>query len=118
MAERSTKRPEGGSPDFEQAMARLERIVAELEEGRLGLADALARYEEGVSLLRGGYEMLRRAERRIELLSGVDAQGHPVSAPFDASATFSAEEPETAKRRSRRRSTTANQVGDDQAETR
>ncbi len=74
-------------PDFEQALKRLEEIVHQLEEGELGLNEALERYEEGVKLLRQSYDLLQRAERRIELLSGVDAEGNPLTQPFDDTAT-------------------------------
>jgi len=87
---------------FEAALKRLGEIVHSLEDGDVGLNEALERYEEGVGLLRQSYDLLQRAERRIELLSGVDAEGNPVTKPFDDSATFSLEEPP--KRRSRRRS--------------
>ena len=66
----------------------------------------LGAYEEGVKLLRQSYELLQRAERRIELLSGVDAEGNPVTQPFDDTATFDQDEP--GKRRSRRRFCTEN----------
>ncbi|MCE5303886.1 MAG: exodeoxyribonuclease VII small subunit [Planctomycetaceae bacterium] len=94
------------SPDFEQSLKRLDEIVRALEEGDLGLNESLARYEEGVKLLRQSYELLQRAERRIELLSGLDAEGNPVTEPFDDSATFRAEQDgeTTTSRRSRRRS--------------
>ncbi|HJT35662.1 MAG TPA: exodeoxyribonuclease VII small subunit [Pirellulales bacterium] len=69
-------------PSFEQALAQLETIVHELEEGEIGLADALDRYELGIKLLKQCYGLLERAERRIELLSGVDAAGNPVTQPF------------------------------------
>ncbi len=75
---------------FEQSLARLDEIVHLLEEGEVGLDDALARYEEGVGLLRQAFEALRRAERRIEILSGVDADGNPVTQPLDDVSTFSA----------------------------
>ncbi len=68
---------------FERAMARLEGIVAQLEDGEVGLAEALQAYEEGVKHLRHCYQLLERAERRIELLAGVDAEGHPVCRPFE-----------------------------------
>jgi exodeoxyribonuclease VII small subunit len=100
------KTPPSDSPsgqlDFEQALKRLEEIVHSLEEGDLGLNEALKQYEEGVKLLRQSYELLERAERRIELLSGVDAEGNPITQPFDDSATIDQDEP--GKRRSRRRS--------------
>lgn len=90
------------TPSFEDALRRLEEIVHSLEEGDIGLNEALQRYEEGVKLLRQSYDLLQRAERRIELLVGVDAEGNPITQPFDDTATFDPDAP--AKRRSRRRS--------------
>jgi len=84
------KEPAEG-PRFEEALERLEAIVHRLEEGELGLDEALKQYEEGVGLLRRSYELLKQAERRIELLSGVDAEGNPIAEPFDDQATFAAE---------------------------
>jgi exodeoxyribonuclease VII small subunit len=88
-----------GPMSFEDALARLEQIVHELEEGQIGLAEALGRYEEGVALLRQSYDLLRKAERRIELLSGIDDEGNPLTTPFDDSATFPAEDPPPGARR-------------------
>jgi exodeoxyribonuclease VII small subunit len=102
MPKPSPSDPPAGKLDFEQALKRLEQIVHTLEEGDIGLDEALKQYEEGVKLLRQSYDLLERAERRIELLSGLDAEGNPITQPFDDSATFDEEEP--AKRRSRRRS--------------
>ena len=72
---------------FESALVRLESLVRELEDGRIGLAEALARYEEGVGLLKQCFGQLETAERRIELLTGVDAAGNPVVQPFDDTAS-------------------------------
>lgn len=106
--DRESQKPAAGDgasapPDFETALARMEAIVFELEEGRIGLAEALARYEEGVGLLRQCFALLETAERRIELLTGVDAAGNPVAEPYDA--TASAERAEQGAPRSRQRST-------------
>src|SRR6476661_2857171 len=68
---------------FEESLEELEKIVAELESGKLGLSDALARYEEGVKHLKGCQRLLQMAERKIELLSGVDADGNPITEPFE-----------------------------------
>ena len=78
------------SLSFEQALGELEAIVRDLEDGRLGLNDALTRYESGVGLLRQCHELLQRAQRRIEQLVGVDAQGQPERVAIDASATLDA----------------------------
>jgi exodeoxyribonuclease VII small subunit len=55
-------------PRFEEQLARLEKIVEELEGGNLTLDDSLARYEEGVKALKKCYEVLREAEKRVEVL--------------------------------------------------
>jgi len=89
-------------PGFEQALAELESIVHALEDGRLGLDDSLARYERGIGLLKHCHQLLERAERKIELLCGVDAEGNPVTQPFDESAESTLEEKSAT--RSRRRS--------------
>jgi exodeoxyribonuclease VII small subunit len=70
-------------PSFEAALAELERIVIELEDGELGLSDALARYELGVRHLKMCHVQLSRIERKIELLSGIDASGQPITQRFD-----------------------------------
>lgn len=69
-------------PTFEQALEQLEHIVHQLEEGEIGLAEALDHYEKGIGLLKQCYGLLERAERRVELLSGVDAAGNPITEPF------------------------------------
>ena len=99
-ARQKPKSEEPAEPSFEESLARLEAIVGELEEGRVGLAEALAGYEEGVKLLRRCHAMLQKAERRIELLGGVDADGVPICSPLN-DASLSLEE--KAAQRSRRR---------------
>lgn len=105
---------------FEQALAELELIVRLLEDGEVGLAEALGRYEQGVKLLKQCYAHLERAERKIELLTGVDAQGNPVAQPFDESECDDLEQKAQArsKRRSAggRKSAKASEPGDDETE--
>jgi exodeoxyribonuclease VII small subunit len=88
MSTKPTNDPLPDQPTFEAGLKRLEEIVHLLEQGDVGLNEAMQRYEEGVKLLRQSYELLERAERRIELLSGVDAEGNPITKPFDDTATF------------------------------
>jgi len=90
-----------GGVTFEVALAKLETIVHELEEGQLGLAESLARYEEGVKLLKQCHGMLDCAQRKIELLSGVDAAGNPIVQPFDDAASLDAD-PNSAPRTRKR----------------
>ena len=86
MAKKSAEKEQ---PRFEQAVERLEAIVLALEEGELSLEDALGRYEEGGKMLRHAHNLLERAERRVELLTGMDPQGNPRTEPFDDRATES-----------------------------
>jgi exodeoxyribonuclease VII small subunit len=102
MAKTTPPNPPSDQLSFEDALKRLEEIVHSLEEGDIGLNESLQRYEEGVKLLRQSYDLLQRAERRIELLSGFDAEGNPITESFDDTATIDQEGP--GKRRSRRRS--------------
>lgn len=57
------------SDSFEARMERLERLLQELEGGQLSLEDGVARYQEGVRLLRDLNETLGGAERRVEELT-------------------------------------------------
>jgi exodeoxyribonuclease VII small subunit len=72
---------------FEQALTELDRIVHDLEDGQIGLEASLARYEQGVGLLKRCYTQLREAEQRILLLTGVDEEGQPILQPFQHTAT-------------------------------
>ena len=72
---------------FEQALAELERIVRELENGQIGLEESLACYEKGIGLLKRCYGQLQQAEQRIVLLKGLDVDDQPVTQPFEATLT-------------------------------
>ena len=87
-----SKEPLPAAPSFEHTLGRLEEIVRLLEEGKIGLDEALARYEEGVGLLRKAYELLEKAQRRISLLSGLDCEGNPILRPMEDAASFSQEQ--------------------------
>ena len=109
VAKAAGEGPGAEGPGFDESLARLEEIAAELEEGSIALETALQMYEEGVGLLRRCSGLLGGAQRRIELLSGFDADGNPVTTPLEDD-TLSLEE--KAEKRSRRRTAAAdsNQV--------
>lgn len=73
------KKKAGG---FEERLASLEEIVADLEAGELSLEDSLARYQEGVEHLRRCYEMLKEAEGKVKILVK-DGEGNLVEKPFE-----------------------------------
>ncbi len=74
-------------PTFEASLLQLEETVRALEDGQLGLEDALARYEEGVGLIKRCYARLRDAEQRILHLTGLNDAGAPVLQAFKHDAT-------------------------------
>jgi exodeoxyribonuclease VII small subunit len=53
---------------FEERLARLEEIAAELEEDGVDLARALALFEEGIENLRSASDELATAEARVQRL--------------------------------------------------
>lgn len=75
------------SPSFEEALAELEQIVRDLEDGTTTLEESLARYERGVGLLKGCYAQLQAAEQKIALLAGLDEGGRPLLQPFEHAAS-------------------------------
>src|SRR3984893_16462702 len=55
--------------NFEGAMDRLEKIVEQMETGKLPLEDLIVRYEEGMSLVKVCQERLTNAEEKIEIIA-------------------------------------------------
>lgn len=78
---------EAQDQSFEDSLTDLERIVRDLEEGQLGLDEALARYEQGVALIRRCQGQLAQAEQRILVLTGLEPNGEPILQPFAHEAT-------------------------------
>lgn len=53
---------------FEQATARLEEIIDQLDNSETGLEEMIRLVEEGLSLIRDSKNLLRQAELRIRTL--------------------------------------------------
>lgn len=58
------------APSFDARLARLEEIVHALEEGDLELEAAIARYKEGVTLLKDCRGLLGQYRSQVEELTG------------------------------------------------
>lgn len=67
---------------FEQAIGRLEKIVADMEAAELPLEDVLKKYEEGTRLVRFCNQKLEEAEKKIEVLTK-KADGTAALEPFE-----------------------------------
>lgn len=63
---------------FEEALSELNKLVEQLEGGKLPLAESLAVYENAIALSSRCTKMLEDAEQKITKLSGGDDE-----VPFD-----------------------------------
>ena len=79
----------GAAEQFETAYQQLQRVVGQLEQGQLTLAESLRAYEQGVGWLRTCYLGLQEVEQQIRILTKVDADGQVEWQNFDATATAS-----------------------------
>jgi exodeoxyribonuclease VII small subunit len=62
------------APTFEEALARLEQIVEQLDDGNLPLDESLALFKEGTKLAKTCREQLAEAEVQVkEALRDVEA---------------------------------------------
>lgn len=66
---------------FEQAMKRLEEIVAQLEAGEVPLDKSMALFEEGTKLSAYLSGLLDRAEQKVTMVT--TQNGEEVELPFD-----------------------------------
>ncbi len=59
---------------FEEAMSRLEAVVAQLEKGECGLDQSLKLFEEGARLAGMCEQLLDQAEQKVNLLLANDEE--------------------------------------------
>ncbi len=69
---------------FEQALEALESLVEKLGRGQLSLEEALASFEQGITLARQCQEVLKEAEQKVKML--VDYQNPDKTIPFGGDA--------------------------------
>ena len=65
----SKTKPREAEINFEGAIDRLEKIVEQMESGKLPLEDLIVRYEEGMNLVKICQERLTNAEQKIEIIA-------------------------------------------------
>jgi exodeoxyribonuclease VII small subunit len=70
------------TPTFEEAISELEQIVRQMETGQLPLAESLAEYEKGISLIKHCHSLLKAGEQRVLRVTGTSADGQPCLEPF------------------------------------
>lgn len=61
---------------FEEALEQVEAIIEKVENGQIGLEEAIAQYERGAALILRCRKILDRAEQRVvELTAQMGAKG-------------------------------------------
>ena len=68
---------------FEQALAKLEQLVTELEQGQPSLDLSLKKFDEGIQLAAFCGQKLAEARRRVDLLL-CNEDGGQAAVPFGA----------------------------------
>ncbi len=68
---------------FEDSLKALEGIVRGLEQGTLPLEESLEQYTLATRYLKFCYERLSQAEKSVQLLRGVDADGTATTIAMD-----------------------------------
>ena len=64
-----SKKVQSPPRSFEEALAELEKILADIEGGEVALEESLVKFERGNYLIQHCRGVLASAEKRIELLS-------------------------------------------------
>jgi exodeoxyribonuclease VII small subunit len=70
---------------FEQALEKLESIVQQIEQGKIGLEASIAKYEEGMRLIQRCRRILSDAEQKIQRLQ-LSETGQLEAEPFEPDA--------------------------------
>jgi exodeoxyribonuclease VII small subunit len=85
VSQPSERRAQNGEESYDAIVARLERVVSELEAGQLTLEQSIEKFAEGVRLAKDASRKLDDAERRVEMLvRGADGDDDVV--PLDPAA--------------------------------
>src|SRR5258707_7527829 len=95
----SKSKPREAELNFEGAMDRLEKIVEQMESGKLPLEDLIVRYEEGMNLVKICQQRLANAEQKIEIIAR-NSTGKPVLKEFEQTQESATSEKTMAERES------------------
>jgi len=67
---------------FEQSLEKLEQIVNDIEQGKIGLEESIQQFEEGVKLVKHCRKVLSAAEQKIQKLH-LSTEGDLIGTPMD-----------------------------------
>ena len=67
--------------NFEKALAELEKLVEEMEQGNLSLEESLKRFEKGIALTSDCQQALQKAELKVQEL--IERNGQLLEKEFE-----------------------------------
>jgi exodeoxyribonuclease VII small subunit len=67
--------------NFEKALAELEKLVEEMEQGNLSLEESLKRFEKGIALTSDCQQALQKAELKVQEL--IEKNGELLEKDFE-----------------------------------
>ena len=67
--------------NFEKALAELEKLVEEMEQGNLSLEESLKRFEKGIALTSDCQQALQNAELKVQEL--IEKNGELLEKDFE-----------------------------------
>jgi exodeoxyribonuclease VII small subunit len=85
VAKKSAATKSGALPNFEAALAELEKLVKRMESGEQSLEQTLKDFERGMELTRLCQKGLKEAEQRVDKL--VKKNNEITTEPFEDSST-------------------------------
>jgi len=68
---------------FEDALARLEEIVAQIEQGKVSLEESIQQYGQGIELIKQCRGILDQAEKKIQLLGRSEGDALQISGELE-----------------------------------
>jgi exodeoxyribonuclease VII small subunit len=78
---------------FEEALAKLEEIVTQIEGGKVSLEESIAKYAEGIELIALCRGILDSAEKKIQLLAKGEGQALQAAGELEDEQGDSADKP-------------------------
>lgn len=56
------------SPDLEAALAEINTVIEQMEQGELSLEQSLAQFERGITLIKQCQKILQEATQKVQIL--------------------------------------------------
>ena len=78
---KANKYPDIEKMSFEKAMAELETIVSDLENGSIELEESIEKYQRGIQLKKHCDQKLKEANMKIDQIE-IDKNGNVTEKPF------------------------------------